>query len=265
MSGAEGAKVRKLYRVLGVASSSSDEELKEAYRSAVLKWHPDRHQGAAARSDAEFRFREAQAAYDDITAHRQQHGVPSAGSSGSSAGAYDPLNRQRTQAERAKESYAHDVRSGHRAAGAAAAAAVLALRVLPLCARSICRPGSRTSDRRCHTHTLSLSDTIDVVRRWLGAVDEFEGIDVVGGDGAAPQTVRILQRALARLHRPALRARRFEARVREKVLSARVPRAALRHRGGDTRRRVHPLVVGIWWRDHTPTADHCLQAAVRLW
>ena len=189
--------MRKLYRVLGVASSSSDEQLKEAYRSAVLKWHPDRHQGAAARSDAEFRFREAQAAYDDITAHRQQNGVPSAGSSGSNAGAYDPLNRQRTQAERAKESYAHDVRSGHRAAGAVAAAAVLALRVLPLvCSLS---PGVATLSR-------ALSDTTDVVRRWLGAVDEFEGLDVVGRDGAAPQTVRVLQRALARLHRPALRA-----------------------------------------------------------
>ena len=108
---AESAKVRKLYRVLGVSSNISDEELKEAYRAAALKWHPDRH-GGAAREDAEFKFREAQAAYDDLVSHRQKHG--------SGASPHDTLNRQRAQAERTKDSSrSHDVRSGHRAAGAA--------------------------------------------------------------------------------------------------------------------------------------------------
>lgn len=108
---AEGAKARKLYRVLGVSSNISDEELKEAYRAAALKWHPDRH-GGAAREDAEFKFREAQAAYDDLVSHREKHG------SGTSS--HDPLNRQRAHADRTKDSSrSHDVRTGHRAAGAA--------------------------------------------------------------------------------------------------------------------------------------------------
>ena len=111
---AEAAKARKLYRVLGVSSNISDEELKQAYRAAALKWHPDRH-GGAARKDAEFKFREAQAAFDDLVSHRQKHG--SAGTS-----SHDPLNKQRAHAARTKDSSrSHDVRTGHRAAGAAGA------------------------------------------------------------------------------------------------------------------------------------------------
>ena len=109
----EAAKVRKLYRVLGVSPNISDEELKEAYRAAALKWHPDRHGGAALK-DAEFKFREAQAAFDDLVSHRQKHG--------SATSSQDPLNRQKAKAERPKDSSrSHDVRTGHRAAGVAAA------------------------------------------------------------------------------------------------------------------------------------------------
>lgn len=108
---ADGPKVRKLYRVLGVTPDISDAELKEAYHAAALKWHPDRH-GAAAREDAEFKFREAQGAFDDLVSHRQQFG--------NSASSYDPLkNSQRARAEQRTRdsSRSHDVRSGHRAAG----------------------------------------------------------------------------------------------------------------------------------------------------
>ena len=110
---ADGAKVRKLYRVLGVSPNISDEKLKEAYRAAALKWHPDRHDGGAAREAAEFKFREAQAAFDDLVLHRQQYGH------GTSS--HDPLNGQRAQPDRRPKdsSRSHDVRRGHRAAGAA--------------------------------------------------------------------------------------------------------------------------------------------------
>lgn len=108
---ADGARVRKLYRVLGVSPHVSDEELKEAYRAAALKWHPDRHGGGASRGDEEFKFREAQTAFDDLVSHRQKYG--------SNTSSHDPLNRQRAQAERTRDSSrSHDVRSGHRAAGA---------------------------------------------------------------------------------------------------------------------------------------------------
>ena len=119
--------MRKLYRVLDVSPNVSDEDLKAAYRAAVLKFHPDRgHAGAVAREEAEFKFREAQAAFDDLVAYRQKHGPGTPGSSSS----HDPLNRQRAQTEQTRDSSrSHDVRSGHRAAGPAAS--LLSSRELP--------------------------------------------------------------------------------------------------------------------------------------
>lgn len=112
---ADGAAVRRLYKVLGVTSTISDEELKGAYREQVLKWHPDRHTEARARDAAEFKFRELQAAFDDLTKHRKSYPSNSSGAGHSQAHtAYDPLNRRQTEAERAKRS--HDVRGGQKAA-----------------------------------------------------------------------------------------------------------------------------------------------------
>ena len=110
----DGGAVRRLYKVLGVTSTISDGELKQAYREQVLKWHPDRHTNARARDDAEFKFRELQAAFDDLTKHRKLYPNNSSGAAHSQAHTSDPLNRQQTQAERAKRS--HDVRGGHKAA-----------------------------------------------------------------------------------------------------------------------------------------------------
>mmetsp|Transcript_11593 Transcript_11593/g.27014 ORF Transcript_11593/g.27014 Transcript_11593/m.27014 type:complete len:272 (+) Transcript_11593:137-952(+) len=50
------------YRILGVSRDASDEELKRAYRRLALKWHPDKHQGAA-KSEAAERFKTLAEAY----------------------------------------------------------------------------------------------------------------------------------------------------------------------------------------------------------
>src|SRR3954463_16563026 len=53
-----------LYKVLGVSKSASAEELKQAHRKLVRRYHPDRNPGDAA---AEERFKEVQAAYDVLS------------------------------------------------------------------------------------------------------------------------------------------------------------------------------------------------------
>src|SRR3954447_1434540 len=53
-----------LYKVLGVSKSASAEELKQAHRKLVRKYHPDRNPGDEA---AEARFKEVQAAYDVLS------------------------------------------------------------------------------------------------------------------------------------------------------------------------------------------------------
>lgn len=47
------------YQILGLSPSASSEEIKKAYRSLALKYHPDRNQS----SDAEEKFKEITAAY----------------------------------------------------------------------------------------------------------------------------------------------------------------------------------------------------------
>lgn len=51
---------RDYYEVLGVSRTSSDEEIKKAYRKIALKYHPDRNPGDA---EAEANFKEAAEAY----------------------------------------------------------------------------------------------------------------------------------------------------------------------------------------------------------
>lgn len=50
-------------RVLGVPSTASAAEVKEAYHRAALEWHPDRHMTPAAKSHAESEFKLRTAAY----------------------------------------------------------------------------------------------------------------------------------------------------------------------------------------------------------
>ncbi|KAK7242397.1 DnaJ heat shock protein B2 [Aureococcus anophagefferens] len=52
------------YKTLGVAKGASDDEIKAAYRSAALAWHPDKR--PEQREEAEAKFKEITAAYQAI-------------------------------------------------------------------------------------------------------------------------------------------------------------------------------------------------------
>ena len=71
------------WKVLGVKSSSSPEDIKKAYYALVKKYHPDRFQDAAAKELANEKLKEINQAYDQITSGnaRSQGSSYSAGSS----------------------------------------------------------------------------------------------------------------------------------------------------------------------------------------
>jgi molecular chaperone DnaJ len=52
---------RDYYEILGVTRSSSDEEIKKAYRRMAMKLHPDRNPGD---QHAEEKFKELKEAYE---------------------------------------------------------------------------------------------------------------------------------------------------------------------------------------------------------
>jgi molecular chaperone DnaJ len=58
------AEPRDFYEVLGVSKSSSQDEIKKAYRELARKWHPDRNPDDP---KAEERFKEIQQAYDALS------------------------------------------------------------------------------------------------------------------------------------------------------------------------------------------------------
>ena len=83
---ADGASVRRLYAVLGLTPSATDDALKQAYRAAALKWHPDRHTpGTPSHRDADAKFSEASSAFEQLLAHRKQYGAAPRASSGGSS------------------------------------------------------------------------------------------------------------------------------------------------------------------------------------
>ena len=60
------------YRVLGIARSASNQEIKHAYRELANKYHPDKleHLGDEFKALAETRFKEIQKAYQELTEKR---------------------------------------------------------------------------------------------------------------------------------------------------------------------------------------------------
>ena len=59
-------KIQDYYDIIGVTRGASTEEIRGAYRSLVLRWHPDRHDGHAKRV-AEERFKEISEAYEVLS------------------------------------------------------------------------------------------------------------------------------------------------------------------------------------------------------
>src|SRR5213075_1474959 len=63
-NGGRMASKRDYYEVLGVAKDVSAEELKKAYRTLAMKYHPDRNHGD---EEAAVRFKEAAEAYEVLS------------------------------------------------------------------------------------------------------------------------------------------------------------------------------------------------------
>ena len=55
---------RDFYEILGVSKTSTDDEIKKAYRKVALKFHPDRNPGNA---ESEAKFKEAAEAYEVLS------------------------------------------------------------------------------------------------------------------------------------------------------------------------------------------------------
>ena len=74
------------YQVLGVSPGASDDEVKKAYRNLSRRYHPDANVNNPNKAQAEEKFKQIQAAYDQIMKMRQQG--TSGYSYGSGAGGY---------------------------------------------------------------------------------------------------------------------------------------------------------------------------------
>ena len=79
--------MRDPYRILGVSSSASDEEVKKAYRELARKYHPDTYRNNPLSDLAQEKMKEINEAYDTIMKQRSGHSSPGGGS-GSSSGSY---------------------------------------------------------------------------------------------------------------------------------------------------------------------------------
>ena len=65
--------MRDPYSVLGVSPNATDEEVKKAYRKLSRKYHPDANINNPNRAAAEEKFKEVQAAYDQIVKAKENH------------------------------------------------------------------------------------------------------------------------------------------------------------------------------------------------
>ena len=80
------------YEVLGVSRNASDDEIKKAYRTLSRKYHPDANVNNPNAAQAEEKFKQVQAAYDQIMKEKEQgysgYGCATAGSTAGCAAAF---------------------------------------------------------------------------------------------------------------------------------------------------------------------------------
>ncbi len=82
---------RDYYEVLGVAKTSSKEELKKAYRKQALKYHPDRNPGD---KEAEQKFKEAAEAYEVLSNDKKRGMYDQFGHDGLRGGGASHMNME---------------------------------------------------------------------------------------------------------------------------------------------------------------------------
>ncbi|KAG9302746.1 hypothetical protein G9A89_009523 [Geosiphon pyriformis] len=78
------------YQILGVDKSADDEALKKAYRKLALKWHPDRHQAEADKTNAEKKFKEISEAFEVLSDKNKRQIYDTYGEEGLKGGAPPP-------------------------------------------------------------------------------------------------------------------------------------------------------------------------------
>jgi len=71
-----------LYALLNVERDASEDQIREAYRSLAVSFHPDKHKDPALKSAAESRFREVQHTYEILTNPQQRAVYDHLGESG---------------------------------------------------------------------------------------------------------------------------------------------------------------------------------------
>ena len=76
------------YKVLGVSSDASDEEIKKAYRELARKYHPDNYHNNPLADLAQEKMKEINEAYDTINKMRSQRNTGASHASRGTSGAY---------------------------------------------------------------------------------------------------------------------------------------------------------------------------------
>lgn len=82
------------YEVLGVPRNASNDEVKKAYRQLCKKYHPDSYMDNPLADLAEEKFKEVQAAYEQIMKEREGGGYSYSG--GSNSGSYEQSTELQT-------------------------------------------------------------------------------------------------------------------------------------------------------------------------